>query len=158
MLAISGVERYRSFAVGAEALKEETIQNLSTNGTTKATATTNATGGIGKEFARLLVPSFHPAATRTPSTAAAAAAAPTSGPVSSTTDGDHDSLSISPSIFDDTYTTEESQGLLQTNDSAFVKATDPLAVFLDEMDDGYEDDINFGTNNSSSFGNYFAAI
>jgi hypothetical protein len=67
------------------------------------------------------------------------------------TDHDQDSLSISPSIFDDTYTPEESRCL--QNDS-FAKATDPLAVFLEEIGDGFEDDINFGI----TFGNYFAAI
>lgn len=77
---------------------------------------------------------------------------PTSLLIAST--DDQDSLSISPSIFDDTFTTEESRSLQNDN---FAKATDPLAVFLDEMGDGFEDDINFG-NAFAAGGTTFAAI
>mmetsp|Transcript_3432 Transcript_3432/g.6475 ORF Transcript_3432/g.6475 Transcript_3432/m.6475 type:complete len:260 (+) Transcript_3432:2621-3400(+) len=111
----------------------------------KSTNTARVKTGVGKDIASLLIDSFPAASSGTTAHPAA-------------TPGDQDSLSISPSIFDDTYTTEESQELLenQENDDCFVKATDPLAVFLDEMGDGFEDDINFGT--STGFGNYFAAI
>jgi hypothetical protein len=131
----AGTTRHCRFVPSSSNQQQERIVQISNknNSNNRATKT-----GKGKEFANLIVPC--PVATTT------APAATT------TTTDDQDSLSISPSIFDDTYTTEESQGL---QNDCFVKATDPLAVFLDEMGDGFEDDINFG---NTAFGSYFAAI
>ncbi len=62
------------------------------------------------------------------------------------TDGeDQSSVSISPSIFENSFSEET---LNNENDEGVEECIDPLSVFLSEIGNDFEDDINFGSVNN----------
>eukprot|EP01083_Nonionella_stella_P316903 1151520_1 len=56
---------------------------------------------------------------------------------------DNGSVSISPTIFENTFTTEET--FHDESDESSEQRIDPLSVFLAEIGTDFDDDINFGS-------------